>query len=135
MTAELPTGATTEPQTEPPRLFPTLRYRDADAAIFWLTDTVGFCTRVIHRDGPIVTHAELAFGSSILMLGTARDDSYGELIGDPAGRRTDSIYVGVDDIDALFARVTASAAVIVTELHDTSYGSRDFACRDAEGNL
>lgn len=121
---------------EAPRLYPTLRCRDADAMIAWLTGVLGFTEREIHRDAAgTVHHAELAFGPSLLMLGQERDDTYGALVGDRAGRRTDSLYVAIDDPDTLHARVVASGAAIEMPLRDTDYGSRDFACRDPEGNL
>ena len=41
----------------------------------------------------------------------------------------------MDDPDALHATVKAAGARIETELYDTPYGSREFACRDPEGNL
>ncbi len=122
-------------EIEAPRLYPTIRCRDAEAMIRWLKDVVGFTEHVVYRDGGIIQHAELAYGSSILMLGQARDDEYGKLVGDLGGRRTDAIYVAVADPDSLHARVKASGARIEMELHDTHYGSRDFACRDPEGNL
>ncbi len=121
--------------TEAPRLYPTMRCADPDAMIRWLVDVLGFTERVVYRGDDGVQHAELAFGSSILMLGRHRDDDYGKLVGDPKGRRTDAIYVAVDDADALHARIQASGATIERELADTDYGSREFACRDFEGNL
>lgn len=120
---------------EPPRLYSTIRYRDAEAMIQWLIEVFGFTERVVYRSDGVVYHAELAYGSSILMLGQIRDDDYGRLVGDPNGRRTDALYVAVDDPDALHARAKAAGAKIETELHNTDYGSRDFACRDPEGNL
>jgi uncharacterized glyoxalase superfamily protein PhnB len=122
-------------EIEPPRIYPTLRYRDAEAMIRWLKDIFGFTERVVYRSDGVVRHAELAYGSSILMLGQSRDDEYGRLIGDISGRRTDSIYVAVNDPDALHAKAKAAGARIEMELHNTDYGSRDFACRDPEGNL
>lgn len=125
---------TTHP--EAPRLYPTLRCRNADAMIAWLANVLGFTEGVTHRDATgVVHHAELAFGPSVVMLGQEREDAYGALVGDPAGRRTDSLYVAVDDPDALHARAVAADATIEMPLHDTDYGSRDFACRDPEGNL
>ncbi|MDP1584135.1 MAG: VOC family protein [Bradyrhizobium sp.] len=121
---------------EAPRIYPTLRCKDAEAMMRWLKDVIGFTEYVVYRsDDGEVQHAELAYGSSILMLGQSRDDEYGRLVGDIGGRRTDSLYVAVTDPDALHARVKASGAKIEMELHDTDYGSRDFACRDPEGNL
>ncbi|WP_407167693.1 VOC family protein [Bradyrhizobium sp. ORS 111] len=120
---------------EPPRIFSTLRCRDAEAMIDWLKAVFGFTEHVVYRKDGVVQHAELAYGSSLLMLGQSRDDAYGKLVGDMSGRRTDSIYVAVNDPDALHAKARAAGAKIEMELHDTDYGSRDFACRDLEGNL
>ena len=122
-------------EIEAPRIYPTMRCKDAEAMIKWLKDVLGFAEYVVYRDGGVIQHAELAYGSSILMLGQARDDDYSKMVGDLGGRRTDAIYVAVDDPDALHARVKATGAKIEMELHDTHYGSRDFVCRDPEGNL
>lgn len=122
-------------EIEAPRICPTLRCRDAEAMIRWLKDVLGFTERAVYREDGLVQHAELAYGSSLVMLGQSRDDHYGKMMGDLAGRRTDAIYVAVDDPDALHARVKAAGNKIEMELHDTHYGSRDFACRDPEGNL
>lgn len=122
-------------ETQAPRIFPTIRCHDADAMIRWLCDTLGFCERVIYRDNGTVMHAELAFGSSLIMLGQDRDDAYGRSVGALDARRTDALYVAVDDSDALYEKVRASGVKIETKPHDTDYGSRDFACRDPEGNL
>jgi len=124
-----------ETLVEPPRLFPTLRCHDADRMIRWLIDVYGFTEHAVYRDGGVVRHAELAFGSSILMLGQHRDDDYGRLVGKPDGRRTDSLYMAVDDPDALHEKARAAGAVIERELADTPYGSREFSCRDPESNL
>ena len=123
------------PTTEPPRLYPTLRCRDAEGMIRWLTEVLGFTTRVAYRHEGVVHHAELALGSSILMLGQERDDAYGAMVGNRAGRRTDALYLAVADADALHERVRESGCTIETAPHDTPYGSRDFAFRDPEGNL
>jgi uncharacterized glyoxalase superfamily protein PhnB len=69
------------------------------------------------------------------MLGQVRDDAYGKLVGDPDGRRTDALYLAVDDPDRLHDKAKAAGAKIEMPLHNTDYGSRDFACRDPEGNL
>ncbi|MEH2530601.1 putative glyoxalase superfamily protein PhnB [Bradyrhizobium sp. AZCC 1588] len=103
--------------------------------IRWLKEVVGFTERVVYRNGGTVQHAELAYGPSLLMLGQSRDDEYGKLVGDIGGRRTDALYVAVDDPDALYAKAKAAGGKIEMELRDTDYGSRDFACRDPEGNL
>jgi uncharacterized glyoxalase superfamily protein PhnB len=121
--------------TEPPRLFPTLRCRDAEAMIAWLTGLVGFREHAVHRADGLVAHAELALGSSLLMLGQDREDAYGALVGSPGGRRTDALYAQVPDPDALHDRLRDAGAPIEMPLEDKPYGSREFCCRDPEGNL
>ena len=126
---------TTNREIEPPRIYPTMRCRDAEAMIRWLIDVVGFTEYVVYRDDGVVQHAELAYRSSMVMLGQNRDDAYSKMVGDIGGRRTDAIYVAISEPDALCAKVRASGVKIEMELHNTDYGSRDFACRDPEGNL
>ena len=121
--------------TEAPRLYPTFRYKNPARMIEWLETAFGFETRVRYGDGDEVQHAELRFGSSMIMLGQARDDAYGALVGGPGDNGGKSLYVAVDDADALYARAKAAGAEIVEELNDKDYGSRDFICRDPEGNV
>lgn len=120
---------------ESPRLYPTMRCKDAESMIRWLKDVLGFTEYAVYRDNGVIQHAELAYGSSLLMLGQVRDDDYSKMVGDPGGRRTDAIYLAVDGIDALYVKVKASGVRIESEPHDTHYGSRDFSCRDPDGNL
>ena len=117
--------------TEAPRLYPSMRYRDAPAAIAFLEEAFGFKRReVIANEDGTIAHAELTLGPSILMLGSDRADP---LSGSRAGLGW--MYVAVDDPDAHQVRARAAGAEVVVELHDTDYGSRDYAARDLEGNL
>src|SRR5262249_28968392 len=43
-------------------------------------------------------------------------------------------YVVTDDPDGVHDRAVKAGAEIIMELHETDYGSRDFAARDPEGN-
>jgi len=118
--------------TPPPQVWPTLRAHDARALIRFLVDVVGFEETVVYGEGDVVHHAQLSWplGGGI-MLGSARnvpDDRW------PIQPGTVGCYVVVDDPDGLFERVRANGAEIIDELHDTDYGSRDFAIRDPEGN-
>ena len=120
-------------KTPPPQVWPTLRATDAPTLIRFLVDVVGFEETAVYGEGDVVHHAELSWplGGGI-MLGSARDD------GDPATGPTPpgacSAYIVVDEPDALCARIRAAGGEIVVDLHDTDYGSRDFAIRDPEGN-
>ena len=113
-------------------VWPTLRYRDARAAISFLVGAFGFEELVSYpgADESIVAHAELRWplGGGV-MLGSAREDSViAEL---PPG--TGSIYVVTEEPDALYERARAAGARVVRELHDEDYGSREFTVRDPEG--
>jgi uncharacterized glyoxalase superfamily protein PhnB len=127
---------TTTPEAPPPTVWPTLKARDARGLIRFLVDAFGFEEVVTYGDQPdgsgdVVVHAELAWplGGGV-MLGSARDDDAWPVPPGGAG-----CYVVTDDPDALHARAVAAGAEVVRPLHDTDYGSRDFAARDPEGNL
>ncbi|WP_336065106.1 VOC family protein [Nitratireductor rhodophyticola] len=120
---------------EAPRIYPTFRYRDAARMADWLVEAFGFRVHASHeRDGRIV-HAELALGSSMIMIGEATDDAYGNLVGTPGATGGKSTYVAIDDADLLYARARGAGAKILQNLSDTGYGSRDFICADPEGNV
>jgi uncharacterized glyoxalase superfamily protein PhnB len=120
-------------------VIPSLRYRDAQAAIEWLCRAFGFEKQVVYEGpGGIVEHAQLTFGNGMIMLGTAGNDPYGRLVQPPAGpdsATTHGIYLVVADADAHHAMASAAGARIVTPPHDEDYGGRHYACRDAEGYL
>jgi uncharacterized glyoxalase superfamily protein PhnB len=122
--------------TDASSIWPCLTYRDAPAAIEFLTTAFGFEARAVYTrddDPTVVEHAELRWplGGGV-MFGTAgKDDG-------PYGRRApgnDAVYVVCADPDALFARATAAGAEVVRGLLDEDYGSRGFTVRDPEGNL
>ena len=117
-----------------PAIVPCLSYRDAPAAIAWLKEAFGFTENMIvpGPDGTIA-HAQLAFGSGLIMVGSQRDDELAMRIPCDLGGVTQSIYIVVDD--AHYARAVEAGAEIVRELQDTEYGSRDYSARDPEGHL
>jgi uncharacterized glyoxalase superfamily protein PhnB len=113
-------------------IYPTLKYKDARAAIDFLEKAFGFERHAVY-DGENggVAHAELRFGSEMVMLG-----SRGE--GDEQFNRSEgssSVYLVVDDPDAHHKRAKEAGAEIVRGLRDEDYGSRGFTARDPEGNL
>ena len=121
--------------SEASRLYPALRYKNAAKMIDWLGDAFGFTVRARYGEGDVVHHAELVFGSSMIMLGTARDDDYGKMVGEPGSGGGKSIYVAVDDADVAYAKAKKAGATIIQELVDRDYASREFICRDPEGNV
>ncbi|KIZ35277.1 MULTISPECIES: VOC family protein [Stutzerimonas] len=120
-------------------LIPCLRYRDLASAIDWLCRAFGFECQRQYRDEQVgITHAQLAFGNGMLMVGPVVDSEYGQQLRQPdeiGGASTQGIYVIVNSADALYAQAKAVGAQIVVELKDEDYGGRGFTCRDIEGHL
>ena len=64
---------------EHPSIIPTMRYRDAKAAIDWLCRAFGFEQHlVIPGEGGSIAHAELTYRNGMTMVGSARDDDFGK---------------------------------------------------------
>ena len=106
--------------------------------IDWLCSTFGFEKHLVVDDGSGgIAHAQLTFGDSMIMLGSARDDEFGKLIKTPAdlGGTTQSPYIIVQDVDVLCDRARAAGAEIVMEPKEEDYGGRVFSCRDPEKQL
>ena len=123
-------------QDTAPAFYPFLRYADARAAVDWLCDAFGFARHAVF-DGPDggVAHAELRLGSGVLMLGPSKDDALGLRTPRELGAVTGGVYAHVADADAHHARAVAAGAEIVLPLREMEYGSREYTCRDPEGNL
>jgi uncharacterized glyoxalase superfamily protein PhnB len=113
-----------------PQVWPTLRARDAQALIKFLSEAFGFEETVVYADGDVVHHAQLSWpeGGGI-MLGSVRPGPASAT--DPGAF---GAYVVTGQPDALCERARAAGAEITAEPHDTDYGSRDFSARDPEGN-
>ena len=121
---------------EASRIYPVFRFGNANAMIKWLSDSFGFVEHEVHRDDQgTVVHAELAFGSAMVMVGQARDDAFAKIIGHPDGPCGKAIYLAVENADKLFDRATAAGATILEGLTNRDYGSREFICQDPEGNI
>lgn len=127
------------PKNTKATVIPTLRYRNAPAAIEWLCNTFGFEKHlVVPGDVGTIAHAELSFGNGMVMLGSVTDSEFGRLIKQPdeiGGAETQSAYVIVTDADVIYKRARAAGAEVVMEIKDEDYGGRGFSCRDLEGHL
>jgi uncharacterized glyoxalase superfamily protein PhnB len=120
---------------------PCLRYRDAPAAIDWLCATFGFEKHAVYPnpDGTIA-HAQLTFGNGMIMLGSVSDtgSEWGKLTKQPdqiGGAETQSAYLIVSDVDAIYAKAKAGGAKILLDIKDEDYGGRGFTCSDLEGHI
>jgi len=123
----------------PCSVIPCLRYRDGMAAIDWLCSTFGFEVQfaVPNEDGSLA-HAQLNFGNSMIMLGSAFDTDYGRLLKQPqdiGGFVTQSSYLVVNDADVVYGRVLEAGGRILLDIQDEDYGGRGFTCSDPEGHI
>jgi uncharacterized glyoxalase superfamily protein PhnB len=120
-------------------VIPTLRYRDAAAAIDWLCNAFGFERHlVVPGENGSIAHAQLVFGNGMVMIGSARDDEYGKLVQPPKNAddwNTQSPYIVVEDADRHYARAVAAGARVVMDITDEDYGGRGYSCRDPEGQV
>jgi uncharacterized glyoxalase superfamily protein PhnB len=120
-------------------LIPVMRYRDAPAAITWLCEVLSASRHQVFAnvDGTIA-HAELKLGGGMVMLASAiKAGEFSKLLKQPdevGGFSTQSSYVVVSDVNAVYARAVAAHAKIEIELQDSEEG-RGFTCRDAEGHV
>lgn len=119
---------------EGPGLHAYLSYRDAAAALAWLTAT-GF--EVVARQddaGGAVGHAEVRLGSVVVMVATADADyDRPRLLGRSTG---DGLYLWFDrgePVDDWFERAVAAGARAVIEPEDTEWGTRRARVLDPEG--
>ena len=114
-------------------VIPALRYRDAAAALTFLTDGLEFrLTARYPETGDPVEHAELVRGEGMVMLGTA---GAGELETPVGGS---SVYLVVDtdeEVDRLHARAVEAGATSLRAPRNEDYGGRGAAVQDSEGNV
>jgi uncharacterized glyoxalase superfamily protein PhnB len=114
-------------------VFPTIRYRDARAAIAWLEDVLGMrVDLVVDGDAGSVAHAQLDHGGDLVFVGSL------EASGDAGlgpGRTGAWIYLAVDEVEPHFARAVARGAVVVEPMRNEDHGGRGYTVEDPEGNL
>ena len=119
-------------------LIPSFRYNDAHAAILWLERVFGFVRHAVY-EGPdgTVAHAELSFGSGMIMLGSATNPSpntkFNATPGQIDGRVTSPMYLVVADCEPVWVSAQAAGAEVIMELKTMEYGGKAFAVRDPEG--
>ena len=108
-------------------VIPCYRYRDAAKMIGWLCDVVGFRRHATHLDEEGgVAHAQLVRGDGMIMLGSSRDDAFGDF--------TSSAYVVVADPDAVHTRaVVAGAARRFSPPHQRLCAAKRTAWRTRRG--
>ncbi len=120
-------------------IIPTMRYKDAPAAIEWLCKTFGFEKHmVVAAENGSISHAQLTFGNGMIMLGSENDTEYGKFMKTPVnfkGINTQAPYIIVENIDEHYQKTKSAGAEIIIDIKDEDYGGRDYSCRDMEGYI
>jgi len=117
-------------------VIPTVRYQNARAAITFLGDAFGFeAAVVVEGEGGLIDHAQLVHDAGMVMLGSARDDEFGRLMGGSGNPFRASVYVVIDDVSGHAARARAAGAEIIMEPEEEDYGGSNYTARDPEGNI
>lgn len=124
----------TTPIRTHPGVWPTLSYRDAETALRFLVEVIGFTEVVVMRGGERpIEHAELAWpdGGGV-MFGS--DPGVERWSGRAGGPGSSSAYLSIDDVQAVADRVTRAGWEMLRPLAETDYGSKECAFLDPEGN-
>ena len=120
-------------------IIPTIRYKDAPAAIEWLCNAFGFEKHlIVPGENETIAHAQLNFGNAMIMLGSENDNEYGKFIKTPKdlnGINTQAPYIIVEEIDKHYQRAITGGAKIILDLKDEDYGGRGYSCQDPEGHI
>jgi uncharacterized glyoxalase superfamily protein PhnB len=118
-------------------IIPFMRYRDAHAAVTWLTSAFGFePLEVVTDDGDRVVHACLRFGSAAVMLGPTGPGPLDVRSPLDLPAVSQGVYIYLDgDVDAHYQRAVDAGADVVIPIGDMDYGSREYTVRDPEGHI
>ena len=112
-------------------VLPHVTYRDVATASAWLTATFGFTEHYRYGPPSAPSGAQMYLGEAWIMLDTADPGQH-----TPAelGYGTQSLTVFVADVDAHYDKARSAGAVIVEDLHETTYGERQYGARDLDGH-
>ena len=118
-----------------PRVSPYLAVDDAAAAIDYYTKVFG-AREVVRMDGPegTIGHAELQIGDSRVML----SDAFPQSTTRPPkelGGTTASVFMYVEDVDAVVKGAVDAGATITMEVADQFWGDRFGAITDPFGHV
>ncbi len=105
---------------------PYLTVADAAAQIDFLKRAFGAEETYRHADDKgRVSHAEVRVGTSMVMIGQAREQWT---------PRPASFYLYVEDVDSVYKRAVAAGGKSIQEPTDQAYGDRSGGVEDSQGN-
>lgn len=121
------------------RTVPILRYQDADRAIKWLCDVIGFEVYLrVPGVGDLVKHARLTLDENLIMLASlGRDEEFENRFKSPfaANGITQCTSLYVSDPEEIYSNVLNCSANVVQELEVFEFGGKMFSFEDIEQHL
>jgi uncharacterized glyoxalase superfamily protein PhnB len=112
-------------------VLPHITYRNVAEASDWLAAVFGFAEH--YRFGPpgMPSGAQMYLGEAWVMLNAA---DAGEKTPAELSYGTQSLTVFVNDVAAHYETSKSAGAMIVEDLHETTYGERQYGARDLDGH-
>ena len=113
------------------------------ASVAWYREVLGFTPSAWFPDEEAPTWCRLRRGDVWLMVavvpdptGLADNQQYLAALGPrlAAGGGAVSMYLHVDDVDAVHAAAIAAGAEVIEDVWDAWWGGRQFTVRDPDGN-
>jgi PhnB protein len=126
------------PADRPSTCCPYLFYDDLASAIRFLSEAFGLVERFVDRDeAGNAHHAQLAYGSALIMLGVTGAHAGYRARKSPvaAGSLNAGVYLFVDDLDGHAQRAREAGATILMEPAEMHWGDRLYCAEDLEGQF
>lgn len=123
------------------RIIPTMKYKNAAAAVDWLSLAFGFNKKAVFPDGNGgIAHAQLTYGSGMIMISSESDTPYGRLMAVPKdldNMNTQSANIILDDslMKSHYENAIRAGAKVALPLEAQSYGGHAYSVFDPEGHL
>jgi PhnB protein len=115
-------------------LIPRLVVRDAPRAIAWYVEHMGARELERHADGATIVHVELDLGGARVFL-VEEQPHWGTLAPPSVGGSPVILYLYVDAVDELGARMERGGAKAIFPIADQPYGERGGRFGDPFGHL
>jgi uncharacterized glyoxalase superfamily protein PhnB len=122
-------------------IMPTIKYKNASAAIDWLCHAFGFEKHIVHEDSNGgIAHAQLTFNGGMIMVSSQSDTPYGKLISIPRDLdkiNTQSPYIVLDDdkMKEHYDTAVKAGAEVALAFKAEEYGGHSYSVYDPEGHL
>jgi len=122
-------------------VIPTMKYKNASAAVDWLSHAFGFDKKVVYPDGKGgISHAQLTFGTGMIMISSESDTPYGRLMAVPrdldnVNTQSANIILDEDKVKDHYENAIRAGAKIALPLEKQDYGGQSYSVFDPEGHL